>query len=282
MKIYCITNSVNGKQYVGQTVQEISNRWRQHVQCGGRCRALESAIKKYGSEAFSIAELCAASSQDELDQLEQLWIEKLVTIAPRGYNLSGGGGGIGKMHDDTKAILRAHARTPDHIDRFNAMRSRPDIIARQTEGKRERWRDPGNKARYGAAISAALNEPSVKKKRSASLRDAWAKPENKEALLRHLEKVRQSPEARAKKAASMSKAWNEPGAREARAAAIRAAKATPEFKAKYAATNARPEVKARRSAANKARMFTPEQRARISARMTGKKRGPYRKRRDVA
>jgi len=53
--IYLITNQINGKQYVGQTIQDdIKKRWSTHKQVNkkyiGTC--LFNAYKKYGIENF--------------------------------------------------------------------------------------------------------------------------------------------------------------------------------------------------------------------------------------
>ena len=274
MHIYCISNSVTGKLYVGQSVQPIKTRWRQHCLLSGKCRVIESAIKKYGAGAFSIKEIAVAESQEELDRLEQFWIARLNTISPNGYNLSGGGNGAGKMHDETKALMREIGRRPERIAQMAEMRNRPEVRAKQTAGKIERWRDPLKKEKYLAAIKSAFEKPEFKQRKRESCKAAWAVPENRSVWLRGLQET-QRPEAKAKRAASMIRAWNEPGARGQRGAAIRAAKSTPEAKARYAATNALPEVKARRSAANTGRIVTAETRLKKSLAATGKKRGPY-------
>lgn len=275
MKIYCITNSINDKQYVGQTTKSIAARWKQHCLLSGRCRALESAIRKYGVGAFSIMEIASAESQYELDRLEQFWIAELNTVSPAGYNLSGGGNGAGKMHESTRAIISANARRQEHLDRFEEIRNRPEVREKLSSELKARWADDRYKEKTGASIKAALNKPEVKARRRTALRIAWAKPENKIKLLAAQAKALANPESNEKRADSMRCAWNEPGAREQRASAIRAAKSTPEFKARYAATNARPEVKARRSASSSAKRLTDEQKAARSSAMTGKKRGPY-------
>jgi len=92
MIIYVITNLINGKQYVGQTTQNLAKRWQAH-QCKGHI--LHKAIKKYGTSGFSIEQIDTALTQDELNTKEVHWIENLNTISPNGYNLSLGGHGRG-------------------------------------------------------------------------------------------------------------------------------------------------------------------------------------------
>ena len=56
--IYCITNDVNNKQYVGKTLFTIEKRFNEHINDSkrDRCesRPLYSAMRKYGIEHFSI------------------------------------------------------------------------------------------------------------------------------------------------------------------------------------------------------------------------------------
>ena len=42
--IYLITNNVNGKQYVGQTIQTIQKRWNSHVGKYGKRQMEDKAI----------------------------------------------------------------------------------------------------------------------------------------------------------------------------------------------------------------------------------------------
>ena len=277
MRIYCVSNSVNSKKYIGKTVRSIEQRFKEHLSCFGKCRVIESAIKKYGADAFTIEEIAVAESQEELDRLEQFWIARLNTVSPHGYNLSGGGEGAGVMNEGTKAIIRANARRPEHLERFEEIRSRPEVRAKMTAGLKARWTDAEYKKKTGAAISSSLNKPDVKVRRSAALRAAWAKPENREPLLARLAEVRADPAAQAKRSAGMCEAHAARSLEEKTQLvdAIRTGKLSPEARARYAATNALPEVRARRSAASTGRVVSAETRLKKSIAATGKKRGPY-------
>lgn len=98
--IYVVTNTVNGKQYVGQTLCGIRDRWRKHwrraEQNKGDCYAIGAAIRKYGKESFTIEvirEFPSDTPQNEIDEAEQSAIRELGTLSPNGYNLVDGGKG---------------------------------------------------------------------------------------------------------------------------------------------------------------------------------------------
>lgn len=88
--IYKITNKLNGKSYIGQTVQKPILRWRAH--CSRNTdSAIHLAINKYGKENFTFDVICSANSIEDLNALEIDFIRNLNTFAPNGYNLDEGG-----------------------------------------------------------------------------------------------------------------------------------------------------------------------------------------------
>jgi group I intron endonuclease len=91
MIIYKITNKINGKSYIGQTTQPIGYRWRKHLRKESHCAALRASLIKYGSENFTIEEMCKAESLEQLNLLEQEFIVKFNTLTPNGYNMTTGG-----------------------------------------------------------------------------------------------------------------------------------------------------------------------------------------------
>lgn len=104
MFIYKITNKINGKVYIGQTMFKISERMKQHIYAALRRNTksiLYSAIQKYGPENFTIEEIDGANSLSELNYLETHYIYKFNSLVPNGYNLSSGGGNK-KTHELTK------------------------------------------------------------------------------------------------------------------------------------------------------------------------------------
>jgi group I intron endonuclease len=89
--IYCITNQVTGKKYVGQTIHSIEQRFRSHVNKAKTAKNNQQYIiqsmRKYGVSAFIIEALQECRTVDELAIAETHWIQELNTLAPHGYNL---------------------------------------------------------------------------------------------------------------------------------------------------------------------------------------------------
>jgi group I intron endonuclease len=84
--VYLITNLVNGKLYVGQTVTSLAQRWERH--CRESRTVISKAIKKYGRGSFAVEQIGTARNQDELDAIEGLWIRLLAShVKAIGYNV---------------------------------------------------------------------------------------------------------------------------------------------------------------------------------------------------
>lgn len=86
--IYKITNQINGKSYIGQSI-DIATRWRNHKTALDDY-AIHCAFRKYGLEnfTFEILEECHYSL---LNEKEVYWINFYKTYAPNGYNIANGG-----------------------------------------------------------------------------------------------------------------------------------------------------------------------------------------------
>ena len=99
--IYCYTNKINQKKYIGQT-NNLERRKKQHIQDSihqhsGHENAYEQpihqAIRKYGIDNFNIDILEIIDTEDWsiVNQKESEWIKKENTLAPNGYNLKAEG-----------------------------------------------------------------------------------------------------------------------------------------------------------------------------------------------
>lgn len=99
--IYCYTNKINNKQYIGQT-NNIERRKKQHLQDSIHCyqghetsykSPFHSAIRKYGIDnfIFEILEIIETDDWDEINQVESDYIKNKKCLAPDGYNLKAQG-----------------------------------------------------------------------------------------------------------------------------------------------------------------------------------------------
>lgn len=89
--IYCYTNKITGKKYVGQTCQTLEERAGKDGSGYKNCSYFFSAIKKYGWENFVGEILEDGLTLEQANEREQYWISQLNTIAPNGFNLAVGG-----------------------------------------------------------------------------------------------------------------------------------------------------------------------------------------------
>lgn len=104
MVVYCIKNKINGKMYIGQTVQKnYLDRIRYHFNGVERrgVSLIKKAIIKYGKDNFEVSVLHKANTIDELNLMERELISKHNTVRPYGYNIQLGGDGPGKLNPET-------------------------------------------------------------------------------------------------------------------------------------------------------------------------------------
>lgn len=117
-EIYIIKNFVNGKRYIGQTVQSSQERFSQHIReayAKGRKEynyCLSRGIRKYGEESFDYAVLADKVPLDDLDLVEEHYIDMYQTTNPElGYNNSVG-------HRDTSNFKKYKAMAKEEEKHF--------------------------------------------------------------------------------------------------------------------------------------------------------------------
>lgn len=86
--IYCITNKINGKIYIGSSAN-IKSRWKSHRSSTGSATktVIGRAIRKYGASNFhfGVLEFC---DKKDLIVIEQEWLDSAQPFGSRGYNVS--------------------------------------------------------------------------------------------------------------------------------------------------------------------------------------------------
>ena len=90
--IYCITNKINNKKYIGQTRVGIRQRMNQHFSYNKKQdTAIDRAIKKYGRDCFDVQEIEKITSNNKsaliklLNEKEIYYIQKFVRFYKRFY-----------------------------------------------------------------------------------------------------------------------------------------------------------------------------------------------------
>jgi len=109
MNIYKITNTINDKIYIGQTIGTIKERFYQHVFVSKtKKHPLYAAMRKYGVENFTITEICKCNTLEELNELEEFLIQEMGCLSPNGYNLASGGNNHTHHKETKKKISESH------------------------------------------------------------------------------------------------------------------------------------------------------------------------------
>ena len=90
-EIYKITNKINGKVYIGQTIRTAEQRLKEHLYSSNN-RHLSNALRKYGIENFILEVLESNVEEKDLDALEIKYIAQYNSQVT-GYNETSGGCG---------------------------------------------------------------------------------------------------------------------------------------------------------------------------------------------
>jgi group I intron endonuclease len=203
MLVYLITNKINDKKYVGQTIRTLEERWKDHKKLSRNkdkvSPHLHNAIFKYGPDNFKVQTLIIVGSKQEMDYYERALIKVWnLTDEDKGYNITAGGDGVSRpcSAETKKKISDAlKKRSADGIPSHNLGLKRTDETKRklseshkgkklsaESEKKRlETMRSPeyrekqsklkmGNKNRLGAVLSEE-----TKRKISESIRKHYNK-----------------------------------------------------------------------------------------------------------
>lgn len=102
--VYITTNTVNGKQYVGDhTTKKLNDSY-----IGSGRPIFQQAVKLYGKENFKKEILQFFSTKHAAFNAQEKYIKKYNTLTPNGYNISPKGGHMfkGSVSENTKELIR--------------------------------------------------------------------------------------------------------------------------------------------------------------------------------
>lgn len=257
-RAYLVTNKETGKQYVGivgRNGKTIGARWKEHCFNAdyGSGHYLHRAIRKYGRPAFTVEHIASALSWDDLCATERALILQYGTLAPVGYNMTGGGQGAFNPTEETRAKLRLSVWKPG-VPRSAEVRAKLSVASM------------GRK--LSAETIAKIRAKTIGQKRSA---------ETKQAIAAALTGKKRPPEfgqrlstlalARGLSAAQLT--WLTEGQRGRKASAETRAKMsaahTGSIRSEETKAQMRLAWEQRRAEGKVPRPLTPEQRAKVSA-----------------
>lgn len=166
--IYLATNNVNGKQYVGQTIRTVKERWYEHCYYALRGitnnSAVDRAIAKYGADSFAVETIAEGVPVEGLCALETEKIIEYGTLSPNGYNLVASQEREYVVSEETRAKLSAASK------RGHAMSS-PDRYAKigmKSRGKHSMPMHPNTRAALIAANTGRSPSSDTRRKMSES------------------------------------------------------------------------------------------------------------------
>lgn len=142
MHIYCITNLVNGKIYVGQHKGDDLAKYLRRKRNDKSCSRIYGAINKYGLENFRIQSLVRPIDKQQMDALEEFFIRTLDSQKRNiGYNIAAGGegGNVVEWTEERRKAAgdrqRGKTRNPETVKKIadaNRGKVRPNITAALT------------------------------------------------------------------------------------------------------------------------------------------------------
>ena len=169
--VYCHTNKINGKKYIGITSMSVNKRW-QNGNGYKNNRHFNGAIQKYGWENFEHKIIFNNLTKEEAEAQEKFLI-KLYQTNDRffGYNISNGGEAKGKHSKETKENLSKLAK-----ERYRKEKN-PMYNRKHTKEAKQKM----SKALKGRTISEEQ-----RKKLSASLKGRKVSQETRKKLSKAL------------------------------------------------------------------------------------------------
>jgi group I intron endonuclease len=158
--IYIITNTINGKVYIGQTrLEDPTERWKAHqtsIASGKGCPALGNAVKEYGASKFKFEVVIICFDEDRF-KFEREYIKKYNSLVPHGYNITeggeGGGNFKGKKHTEETLHKMSESLKAFYADPVRSMKFRSEeTIRKKSESLKRTFNTPEMKARLSATM----------------------------------------------------------------------------------------------------------------------------------
>lgn len=199
--IYRITNLVNSKVYIGQTIDLVKRKQMHFNGHNKSCPAIHAAVKKYGKENFIFEILFSNIPFELLDEYEIVEIRKHDSVVPNGYNMNLGGSFKSELTSQKiSKAKKGKKRSIESRQKMSIGQKRRYACPNERKKVTERNlnRNPEVNQRIGNTLRGRKNSPCSEetkrkignanrgKKRTeeakAKMRDAWRKRKEKNTL----------------------------------------------------------------------------------------------------
>lgn len=167
--IYKITNTVNGKLYIGISANPTKRWWEHRNQTKKTHTKLYNAFRKYGVEAFNFEVLHWCETREDARDLENLVVDVCEVIA-KGYNMCPGGGG-GVAGPDSPFYGKALA--PEVCAKMSAAAKRRGMTDEQKKHLAASRIGSKKSAQWKEKMSLALSGRPLSEEHKRKLSDAW-------------------------------------------------------------------------------------------------------------
>jgi group I intron endonuclease len=156
MIVYKIENKINGKIYIGQTINLLKNRIIEHIK--ENKNPIQKALNKYGSESFNITIIDHGNSREDLKEKEIHWISFYNSKVPNGYNITNGGEGFSGSHtkESKEKNRQAHLGKKVSEETLQKMRKPHGPMSEETKQKHRGSNNPSKKPEVRKKISQSL------------------------------------------------------------------------------------------------------------------------------
>lgn len=125
--IYLIRNLVTEKLYIGQTTNNVSDRFKDHC-TEKRNRHISNSIQTYGKHNFEYIELYVSFSLKDLNEKEVFFVKHFNTMYPNGYNHRAGGEQNGICSEELKRKISLAKTGKPNLKRRNEVRTQEQRV----------------------------------------------------------------------------------------------------------------------------------------------------------
>ena len=208
--VYRVTNNINGKCYIGQTIQPFKRRKKQHMKnslVDKWCSYFHNALCKYGNNNFIWEVLSKNNNIRKLNDIEKFYIGYYNALAPNGYNLTIGGNN-GKRSAKTKercrkAQIKYHEEHPEarEMCRIKTIEyfKNPDAREKARINTIKQFNDPESRENHKLSQIKRFENPEVRKEISRIKKEYFKKhPEVLAKMADRSRKYFSDPETRKK------------------------------------------------------------------------------------